>query len=292
MAAVVGTVALTVAGCSKTQDTAPETRVFGSPPVIESVSFQALPQAEFECDYTQFTIAYMCAFYAIPGAVLDGGIFISGKYTEVRMEARVLDPDSTPALNDVLLMGASFHKVDSGASGDIEEHTLVMYDDGSSNNFMRAQTSSQLGPLDCSIDEMTNECTCAGAFHQLNTNDAVAGDDRFTRHFAFVTAGTADSGALGVLFHDCLMRDRHQFPQLATDLPTYQFSFDAVDRKGNITRWHEQPIITVAETSAACRGDECACCLLREQVEPTTKCADLPGLVTPDYPNGVCRDLF
>lgn len=286
VATVLGAVAVAVAGCSKTQDTAPETRVFGNPPVIESVSFVVEPQSPLQCDFTDEMILAYFTCNGVPDVELDGRLLIGGTYTELLMEARVVDPESTSAQTDILLMGASFFPLGETAP---EEHTLVMLDDGGNQQFPRDQ-SFDLG-LDCQFQEGTDSCSCAGARYDLDSNDAVANDQLFTRHFAFVD-NQLGSSMLGRAFFDCIQRDQHQFPQLARDAPTYQFQFDAVDRRGNIATWPEHPTVSIAPATAACSGDLCACCALFSS-SGAGECADLPGMRSPTYfPNGYCIDLL
>src|SRR6266700_1730187 len=43
---------LAVMSCSKTQDTAPERRIFGSPPTIQTVTSSITTQSRVSCDFT------------------------------------------------------------------------------------------------------------------------------------------------------------------------------------------------------------------------------------------------
>ena len=54
---------LATLACSKTEDTAPERRTFGSPPTIETVdpTFY-FPQAPVDCDFTDIIQAFFCGF--------------------------------------------------------------------------------------------------------------------------------------------------------------------------------------------------------------------------------------
>ena len=53
------------------------------------------------------------------------------------------------------------------------------------------------------------------------------------------------------------------------------FRLDVVDRAGNITTWPEQLSATAQQSTFTCRGDECLCCLLENQI--FTSCSQLPG---------------
>src|SRR5262245_21801600 len=56
--ALLGTLA-----CSKTEDTAPERRIFGSPPSIQTVDPNYYsPQAPVDCDFTDIILAFFCGF--------------------------------------------------------------------------------------------------------------------------------------------------------------------------------------------------------------------------------------
>ncbi|HEU4401016.1 MAG TPA: hypothetical protein VFT43_02810, partial [Candidatus Polarisedimenticolia bacterium] len=150
--------ALMLAGCSKTEDTAPERRVFGSPPAIESVSVVAT-QDTVSCD---FTAAFDCALINDPCSfdynadpfqcpvtdptnpaydfdgpnivhVTPGPLMIGGTYTKVHFEVKATDPESTPGHSDILLVSATYPVPD--AKGEHPENTIVLLDDGSHQSF-------------------------------------------------------------------------------------------------------------------------------------------------------------
>ncbi|HYV85348.1 MAG TPA: hypothetical protein VFB49_05520 [Patescibacteria group bacterium] len=39
--------------------------------------------------------------------------------------------------------------------------------------------------------------------------------------------------------------------------------------------------------TTSCTGDLCGCCLLASP-DPVSECGGLPGMPSPDYPNGLC----
>src|SRR5437899_2644448 len=136
---------LAVLSCSKTQDTAPEQRIFGSPPTIETVDSNLFnPQAPASCNFTDIVTAFVCQFGYLdvqpqkgPGwansdnpfssvPTTEAGVFIQGTYTELSFVAKVTDPASTAQQSNILLMSASYVPPDSP-----NEVTLVLFHDGS-----------------------------------------------------------------------------------------------------------------------------------------------------------------
>src|SRR6185436_19512662 len=115
--------------CSKTQDTAPERRIFGEPPTIQSVEPDYVePQKHAECDFTDVVFALFCQSGIVDVEAQTGfgwtviqngdtrtikhedvestdpGIIITGKYTELNFKVHVVDPNSTPGNNNILLV--------------------------------------------------------------------------------------------------------------------------------------------------------------------------------------------
>lgn len=250
---------LALLGCSKTQDTAPETRVFGDPPVISGVDADPNPTAVASCDFTD---VFLNKFELCDdSAILSGPVMIESRYTEVTVRATVTDPDDPPAPStetDVLLVSASY-VTDSG-SGTPSEDTIVMFDDGSQILFPFSQKDGALE--DCSFDPIGKTCTCDKAFHNVTSNDPTAGDNVYTRSYAFAPGGNIPQGKDG-LYLDCIAEDRQQASQIAADLSNtpLDFRIEAVDRSGNLTESPIRPTANVGTGGLTCSGDPCACCL-------------------------------
>jgi hypothetical protein len=301
---------LSSVACSKTQDTAPERKVFGEPPVIKSATMTFQNKA-VSCDWgTAFDCSFKsdpCAFDPDDGVGPDGirftrddcgfgfeesdpgnvvqvtpgpSLFISGTYQELSFRAEVTDPNTTPARSDILLVGASF-VVPSASSP--QEDTLVMLDDGGSNSFLYVQTAG-LGIFEnCSVAS-DGTCTCSQAEYVLNSNDTAPGDGKFERKFALFNL--PDQNVRGFL-QDCIAKQYHQAPKTAAPDLTFDFRIDAVDRSGNITTWPNRPQVTTTRDTYTCSGDQCLCCILRSNIGD---CGGCEGMVGPKTPEGACKN--
>lgn len=278
--------AVAVNGCSKTQDTAPETRLFGDPPVISSVDFTS-SQEPLNCDLTDFAKGFLCL---IDGSLPSDAwtfqappiVFHLG-YTNILMDVRASDPNSTPSENDLLLVGASY--VHQG-----EETTLLVFDDGSEFEFPKGQqsqwddgctsTTNKPGDAFCSV--------CPRGNFTLTSNDAAKNDGLYTRGYAFFRVGGTQRGWLS---EDCISRELHRAPVSASGLEgtTIQFKIEAVDRSGNITTWPQEYSALIQASSTSCTGDDCMCCLLTADNQEG-ECRGKEGTVgPPPYDQGLCK---
>jgi hypothetical protein len=284
-------------GCSKTQDTAPETRIFGSPPIINSVSLNATGAGTATCDFTLPLQGFLCTAGGYPPSVFVSfpTVSVVVTYTEAAFSVNVTDAESKPTASDILLVSASY-KTTAGTKP--TEISLVILDDGSSNKF----AYNQVGTVaeDCS----SGACACRGAVYQLTSNDVTAGDNVFTRGFAVVSNNivlTSPTGfAVGAtdVARNCIANGNKQFPAFV-DLKSggiIPFKIEAVDKEGNLTTWPSQPTVTLDQTKFTCSasdGDDCACCLLLASVP--TDChgrAGLIGVPGSGFENGLCKDIF
>lgn len=288
-------VCLVALDCSKTQDTTPESRLFGQPPIFDSVNVTVNGASTVQCDLTKPVQALLCASgiqptdYSFNGG---GGLTETVTYTEVDFDIIAHDPQDTPTKSDILLVTSSFVAPDI-TTGSPEEISLLVLDDGSTNQFNYSQSYVFL-PLDESCT--TDPCSCSGAATEikLSTNDAVANDKHYTRHFAFTTNGgpggtLIDASALG-LVQDCVAMARGQFPFAGRDSSglTYTFKIEAVDRSGNIATWPQKPSALIQPPTWR-TSDECASCILSHA---DASCHNKIGLIGPSFPNGVCNAIF
>jgi hypothetical protein len=278
--------AVGASACSKTEDTAPERRVFGEPPRVETFEAVATTRDVVTCDIGESIRLQLCAF----GIIIDRPeIEISGPYTSLVLQARVVDPDSTAERTDLLLVAASY------ATPSNEEHTLVMFDDGGATQFLIASKDtndlSGGGGKACTQNPDTQVCTCQRQDFAVNSNDPTALDSVFTR-----AIGIVDSGTPGVL-NDCIAEKTERLPVILDAGTTYSFRLDAIDRRGNLDTFPERHSITTGNfndepSRVTCSGDECGCCLVTSQNRP--ECNGKPGLTGPPgsgYEDGVCRTL-
>jgi len=269
-----------ILGCSKTQDTAPETRIFGDPPSIGRVDLNAGTES-VTCDVSQ---AIRGAFCIGGGGVPDYYAFSPGPtvnivvgYTEFEFFVQATDAQSTATQSDILLVTASFQTPVGGGS-QIEETSLILLDDGQTLQFPWQQTQQ---PLDvCTFDPFNiPECTCNPGQYSLTTNDVAAADNVFTRGFAFLAPGQGiPANAFGMI-ESCVAREKHQAPFSAPQYigTTLDFKVEAIDRAGNDTVWPVSLSGQVNPTSYSCTGDLCACCWVTAS-DPSA-CRGLPGMI-------------
>lgn len=276
-------IAVGLIGCSKTQDTAPQTRVFGDPPTIGSVTLTAQTRL-LDCDVTVALQGKFCeggslnrdSYAFSPGPTVS----VRVGYTEFYFRVQATDAQSTPGQNDILLVAASFQS--PGDQGTIEETSLIVLDDGGSLKFPWKQTA----PVeDCTFFSDPPFCTCAAKFFDLTTGDTTADDNVFSRGFAFIAPGGGiPPNAFGAI-ETCVAKVAKESPYSSTffinrDL---DFKIEAIDRAGNDTIWPARPVGHIDPTSYSCTGDDCACCILGSG-DPLTDCVDKPGMIalTPD----------
>ncbi len=296
--AAVGTAILAAAGlgCSKTQDTSPESRLFGSPPAITGVDI-SLSTAPVECDVTDIIRGYYCIAGSVPPdqtiTFQSPQVHVKGTYSEVQFKVQASDSDSQGTTSDILLTSASYVTTEGGQ---VNEVSLVLLDDGSSNLFDYNQIGTTAEA--CTIDPAMGICGCGLAEYKLASNDPTAGDGTYTRTFAFVVPGGTGypAGIGGDVLQNCILRSKKEAPVAGGGFigRPIEFKIEATDRSGNLTAWPVKPAINISTTTYECTGDECACCLLRSpNVIPD--CVDLPGSVGPPgsgFENGYCVDFF
>lgn len=289
-AAGVALLAMAILGCSKTQDTAPERRIFGQPPAIEGVSLQGSTTTA-TCDLTRIVQGYLCSAQITPDLyTFSPGptVHIEIDYTELQFRVQVTDPESTATTSDVLLVTASYSTPASGGSIPVET-SLVLFDDASETTFPYRQGGG--APENCTIDIPNGICGCTGAEYQLNSNDTVKGDGIFSRGFGLV-GGSFPSRAQNMI-NNCIANTKHQAPASATDFigGNLTFKIEAVDKSGNLAEWPQSEQAAVGTTTFRCLGDECACCLMISS-DPSTECSQLPGLPGvpgTGYETGLCK---
>jgi hypothetical protein len=315
-AAALSAAVLAALSCSKTSDTAPERRVFGDPPTIQSVDYVFNAASSVTCDISVLVANIICdqsgktvfdvefltgsgwntkevnghqeVFFA-PAPSPGPGVFIQGTYSEAIFRAKVTDPQSVPnGKTDVLLVSSSFEQPESKS-----ETSLVLFDDGSSNLFPNPQ---RLGlPEKCSLDPVNQVCQCDPATFDVVSGDETPNDGWFVRHFAIPNRTTS-----GFLL-DCIMRAHQEnvaFP--APPGTPFQFQIEAVDREGNLTKWPTKLNGTTGTDTFVCNGDPCACCYLYSasgQGVDQSQCRGtdgrgLDGMISPSlFPDGFCHFL-
>lgn len=296
--AAVGTAILAMAGfgCSKTQDTSPESRLFGSPPAITGVDVSVSPEA-VDCDVSDVIRGYFCTSNANPFGLVTfeaPEVHVSGSYSRVTFSVRASDPDSQGTTNDILLTSASY--TTPPGQGEPKEVSLVLLDDGGTNEFVFKQVSTYSVSEDCDINTTTGMCGCRGAEYKLKSNDMTAGDGSYSRTFAFIAPGSGFPAQFGAdLLQNCIIRTNNEAPSAGAGFieQPLEFKIEAVDRSGNLAAWPVKPAVNIDATSYVCTGDACACCLM-DHADPGP-CKNLPGSYGPPgsgFENGACVDLF
>ncbi len=279
-----------VIGCSKTADTTPERRLFGTPPTIESVTFTPAT-VHATCDYSDYARFSFCAEDpSAPPFTLDGvGMMITANYSDLTMTVKVTDPDSGPSGSDILLVGASYKLPENNV-----ENTIVLFDDGSKNSFP-GSADGQINRT-CTVDEDAGTCECVQppkGNRSLLSGDTTAGDETFTRRFAFFGFKSGIKNQENAFF-DCIQRAEHEAPFTFSGDPHFQFRIDVTDKSGNLTTWPDRPQFDATTGTFACSGDRCACCIFFETTTPSPDCRGLPGMIGPPgspYESGVCMTL-
>src|SRR5207245_11252813 len=100
MAGALAMALLPAVGCSKTQDTAPQTKIFGQPPVIKSATLN-VTQTTVLCDFT----AAMDVALAQEGMQLEPGPWVAGgTNTQLLFQPPATAPDPTSRNNDLNLV--------------------------------------------------------------------------------------------------------------------------------------------------------------------------------------------
>jgi len=301
---------LILGSCSKTQDTAPETRLFGAAPVIQNATLvQNNGVGVATCDVTDIIKGILCENgYPVSTFQFPAPIEIIVHYTEAEISVQTTDPDTKAGgQNDILLVAASYQSC--AACNPPVESSLVVLDDGAGGNGSTTNQFSyqQKANIKEGCNPDPNLCAdpqgvaCGTAQYGLNSNDQVQNDNTWTRGFALMAgsgdthltypAGISVDGTNQVLAGDCVAKVKHQYPVIAVvNVGTpVNFKIEVVDRAGNLTAWPQPLGVTFDQTLFECRGDDCGCCLMLSN-DPGSQCKGRPGLVSPSTPNGWCID--
>jgi hypothetical protein len=283
------------AGCSKTQDTAPETRIFGSPPIIQSVDVHT-GSTPATCDITAIVEVFLCDLPLHPGQYTfspSSTVDIDIAYSETVVKAHIVDPEDTPTTTDILLATTSYQPPPAPTQTP-NEISLVMFDDGQANKFPYQQQV----PGDLVTDQNTGNCGGTAGKYDLTADDQTAGDHIYTRGFGFVAPGAGVGGRALTLLSDCVAKTNHQYPTIASDFigKPFTLKIEAVDHEGNLTAWPLQPTVTPTPSTFSCTGatDQCGCCLV--SADDPFSCRGLPGIIVTDpaapFPlGGLCENL-
>jgi Zn-dependent metalloprotease len=277
----------------------------GTPPTIASVDALAR-SGEAICDETTVLQGLLCTngittdLVAAPFPTET----VTVRYTEATLRARVTDPDSTPAESDILEVTVIPNPPPPNQPHGRPGSFLQLLDDGGAITTVSFDAGR---PEDCTVDPVAGICDCRPAVYPVSTQDAVAGDDVYTRVMPLVwlvppppqiPGGPIPNAA--TLQANCIARSRGLMP-VRVDVTggVLPWEIDVRDKGGHIVRWPQNPQVGVDPTTLTCDGDACGCCLLlsdNPSASPANGgCAGLPGLVGiagSGFENGFCVTLF
>lgn len=255
---------------------------YGPPPNIESSSVQ-LFEERTQCDVTRMFLDYLCT-QGLEGFSTINPVVIDGTYSVLEVSARVTDADTTAQENDVSAVQAELVR-----SFDSPGPILDLQDDGSLTAFVQEQIFP-IFPEDCFEDPVQGSCTCREASYDTYSHDEVAADTAYSRAPALFTSSPLFL-PLQVFLMDCVMAARGREPLLYPDPEVErEVVLRATDRQGNVTTWPAPTRVTVAPSTATCSGDDCLCCVMFSH--NPAECAGRSGLISPDFPDGICRTVL
>lgn len=248
---------------------------FGAPPVFESTSIVPGLQS-VSCDRTQFLEAYVCTA-GITGARATSPVILNVTYDALPLNAHVVDGDSTPGHDDVVSVTANLDQVNQVPS---PHASVPMLDDGSTASL---PDIFSFDTTICYEDPFAGVCNCGPQHVRAYSGDAVIGDDIHTLETSLTLPFAGSYLELG---RGCIAehtpRTLYPFPPGAP----VRVILRATDVIGNVTA--TSAIVTPAAASLTCSGDACGCCIMLSN-SPTTDCSGLPGMPSPDFPEGLCH---
>ena len=262
-------------------------------PQFQSKSATADPTATASCEMTDAFITNMS--FCTSGWQLQGPLILTSRYTEVRVDAGLIDPQSTPVSNDIEVVTNQIYNGPFQRS-----QRFLMLDDGSMATSSMYQVNSRY-LLDCSITGTGAQeiCSCNALNYEIESGDTTAADNLFTASFGVGDSNSFSSQGSFPLFIDCIaMANKHLFFTTTDgDNRDLQFELRADDQAGNVTvlPHSQRPEITFGDVGIECSGDPCACCVLLNVTNPRDPvanggCLGLPGLT---FDSGTyCRQVF
>ena len=316
---------VTLAGCSKTEDSAPDRTIFGTPPVIQSASVEVNPNATATCDFTDaFNFAFICVLTTNDtgeGPVdcseccadnfncAGKGLRKCAKVTEfgvqVCYECRplVLSVPTTVTVNYTeLVFRANVSDPDSPTPSesdpdrsDVLAVTASFKDEDNKvedSLVLLDDGSANTFPFGQRSATFAQDCNytadgliCQGIKYQVSSGDPAPGGDGT---FTRHFAFANDSNPTSELIQDCAAKQNGVVGK-KTVVPELRFLIEAVDRSGNIASWPDELLGGDHGSSLTCSGDRCFCCFLGTQLQDIASCFGLPGLAGPDFPFGACQ---
>ncbi|MEE9292047.1 MAG: hypothetical protein V3U83_03860, partial [Acidobacteriota bacterium] len=231
---------LPLAACSKTDDQPGVRQIFGASPVITGTPIVNSTEIQLDCNQ-EVIDAYRFISQRDFGGFLDQNqvaadfmdLEVGMIYTELVLLVDVADEDddkTIPGVEDILAVTATYvppGQPDNEDSPPKQEHSLVLLDDGSQNNF----SYTQIGSIDIVCDEGPPlTCRRISGFI-LTSNDMTANDSTFTRRIATFDIDVPLVSTV-LLLQDCLALTKGQIVLNVESGESFDFRLDVVDRAG------------------------------------------------------------
>ena len=247
---------------------------FGAPPVFESASIEPGLQT-VACDRTQYLEALVCSA-GITGVQATSPVVLNVTYDALPLTARVVDGDSAPGHDDVVSVTATLSRVGLPPN---PHGSIPMLDDGS----LTSLPGLSYDTTTCYEDPSAGVCACVPQHVPLYSGDAAIGDGIRTLETSLTIPFTASS--LDVA-RGCILEHAPRPLNFFSPGTPVRVILRATDRIGNVAA--TAAVVTPSATTMSCSGDACGCCILVSD-NPTAECSGLPGLPSPDFPDGLCR---
>jgi murein DD-endopeptidase MepM/ murein hydrolase activator NlpD len=245
---------------------------FGSPPAIDSGAINTRPETAF-CDRTEYVKAFLCSV-GITGAQATSPVLLGVTYDSLPLTAYVVDGDSTPGQNDVVSVTANLF---AGHAPD-PYSAIPILDDGSSTILPGDNDVTY-----CTENAVAGVCGCFLQQTPAFSGDMARGDGIYTLETSLIVPvyplQSQDVRA------GCVIQNRPVKTEFFNPGTPVSVILRATDRIGNVTS--TTGTVTPSATTTSCTGDACGCCLLASP-DPVSQCGGLPGMPSPDYPNGLC----
>lgn len=248
---------------------------FGAPPTFDPASINTVRQT-VTCDITQYVEALVCSF-GFPGVRAASQVMVDVAYDSLPLTAHVVDGDSTPDQNDLVSVTAEVFVTEPPDP----RSAFPMLDDGSRTS-LPIHFSNDV--VNCTEDPVAGACYCTPQNVPAYSGDVVSGDGVYTFESSLIFP------AFPPVYQDvrlaCVTRNRSRFTLFYNQVTAVSVVLRATDRIGNVVS--ASGTVTPSATTSSCTGDACGCCLVTSP-DPVTQCPGLPGMPTPDYPDGLCR---
>jgi len=194
--------------------------------------------------------------------------------------AHVTDADSTPEQDDVASVTA---ELTFSPQPPDPRNDIPVLDDGALTPLTFPGFITTVGT--CYEDPVAGVCNCVAKAAPAYSGDAVMGDGIRTLETSLTLPADPSFWALGA---GCVIESRPRSALLRApeSIPPLYVTLRATDRIGNVTS--TTTLVTPSNASMSCNGDACGCCLLLSR-NPAAECSGLPGMPSPDIPDGLCH---